>query len=96
MFTRSELNPILTADDLPFEANVVFNPGAARLRDGRVGLLVRVEDRSGLSALHLAASTDGVSNWTVEKRPLLAPQPGDRWCQWGFEDPRVSFSSSRA
>ena len=47
VFTRSELNPILTADDLPFEANVVFNPGAARLRDGRVGLLVRVEDRYG-------------------------------------------------
>jgi predicted GH43/DUF377 family glycosyl hydrolase len=91
VFTRSELNPILTADDLPFEANVVFNPGAARLRDGRVGLLTRVEDRCGLSSLHLAASTDGVTNWTVEKAALLAPQPTDRWCQWGFEDARVSF-----
>ena len=91
MFTRSELNPILTATDLPFPANVVFNPGAARQRDGTVALLARVEDRRGLSAIHLACSTDGVTNWEVEEKPLLEPQPGDRWCQWGFEDARVSF-----
>jgi predicted GH43/DUF377 family glycosyl hydrolase len=91
VFTRNELNPILTADDLPFQANVVFNPGAARLRDGQVGLLLRVEDRRGLSALHLASSPNGITDWKVDETPLLEPRPDDRWCQWGFEDARVSF-----
>ena len=61
LFERSAANPILTAGDVPYPANSVFNPGAARLADETV-LLVRVEDLRGISQLHVARSADGVSD----------------------------------
>lgn len=91
MFLRSEHNPILTVDSLTFPANSVFNPGATVLQDGTTLLLVRVEDRRGLSAIHVATSTDGVTDWTVDETPLLGPDPNHTWCEWGFEDARVSW-----
>ena len=46
LFKRSASNPILTAADLPYPANSVFNPGAARVgqvvRDGVDLRLVRL------------------------------------------------------
>ena len=42
LFTRYVGNPILTAQDWPYLANTVFNPGAVRLKDGQTLLLVRV------------------------------------------------------
>jgi predicted GH43/DUF377 family glycosyl hydrolase len=91
MFRRDPDRPILTAADLPFEANAVFNPGATTLPSGEVGLLVRIEDRRGLSAIHLARSPDGVGGWQVDREPLLAPDHTDLECEWGFEDARVSY-----
>jgi predicted GH43/DUF377 family glycosyl hydrolase len=91
MFARSASNPIVTADDLGFEANSVFNPGAVQLRDGSTALLLRVEDRRGLSSIHLATSADGTSNWTIDRPALLSPRADEVWCQWGFEDARVVF-----
>jgi predicted GH43/DUF377 family glycosyl hydrolase len=91
VFTRSPHNPLITVADLPFAANAVLNPGAACLRAGTVGLLLRVEDRRGLSSIHLARSPDGVTDFTVEREPLLAPRPDEFSCQWGFEDARVSL-----
>ena len=38
LFTRFDGNPILKAEDWPYAANAVFNPGAARL-DGQTLLL---------------------------------------------------------
>jgi predicted GH43/DUF377 family glycosyl hydrolase len=55
LFVRYHGNPILTADDLPYPANTVFNPGAARV-DGETVLLLRVEDLRGISSLHVARS----------------------------------------
>ena len=48
LFRRSAHNPILTAADVPYPANSVFNPAAARL-EGETVLLVRVEDLRGIS-----------------------------------------------
>ena len=31
LFERSPRNPILTAEDLPYPANAIFNPGAAQV-----------------------------------------------------------------
>ena len=45
---RSAANPILTAADVPYPANSVFNPGAARVGNETI-LLVRVEDLRGIS-----------------------------------------------
>ena len=36
LFRRHVKNPILTAADWPYPAHTVFNPGATRLRDGRM------------------------------------------------------------
>ena len=89
VFTRHPLNPILEAEDLPFDANAVFNPGATIVDGGETLLLVRIEDRRGLSHLHVARSKDGVTNWRVEEKPLLSPEPGSVASAWGYEDARL-------
>jgi len=55
-----------------------------------VVLLVRAEDRRGISHLTVARSTDGVSGWRVEPQPSLLPATTDR-DSWGLEDPRVTW-----
>jgi predicted GH43/DUF377 family glycosyl hydrolase len=87
VFSRYVNNPILTGDNFPGSVNVVFNPAAAQLGDTTV-LLVRVEDRRGLSHLHVARSFDGFSNWQIEPVPAMSPIETDRNAAWGFEDAR--------
>ena len=87
VFTRHAANPILKASDWPTPVNVVFNPAAAQMGDTTV-LLARAEDRRGLSSLYAARSADGVTGWTIDPSPALAPVPGDHNAEWGFEDAR--------
>lgn len=92
LFRRFEHNPILTAADWPYPANSVFNPGATRLADGTTLLLCRVEDLRGHSHLCVARSRNGVSNWEIEPRPTLMPDPEHHPEEiWGIEDPRITF-----
>ena len=42
-----------------------LQPGAARVGDETI-LLVRVEDLRGISQLHVARSTDGVTDWRFD------------------------------
>ena len=72
LFERHPANPILSAEDWPYPVNAVFNPAAATV-DGKTVLLVRVEDRRGISHLTVARSTDGVGDWSIDAEPLLAP-----------------------
>jgi predicted GH43/DUF377 family glycosyl hydrolase len=88
LFRRNADNPILTSEDWPYPVNAVFNPAAATI-NGDTILLVRVEDRRGLSHLSVARSPNGIDNWLVDSEPLLAPAPDIASEQWGFEDPRV-------
>ncbi len=90
-FNRYPNNPLIEAHHLPFPAHSVFNPGAVLLPDGKTALLLRVEDHRGLSAIYLARSADGRTDWTFDPSPMLAPDPDDIHCEWGFEDARVSF-----
>ena len=76
---------------LDFPANSVFNPAATMVEDGSVVLLIRVEDRRGLSSIYVARSADGETGFSVDTTPLLAPDPDRLTCEWGFEDARVSF-----
>lgn len=88
---RHPANPILTADSLPYRANSVFNPGAGRV-NGETLLLVRVEDLRGISHLIAARSTDGVSDWRFDARPLIEPEPDTHPEEiWGCEDPRLTW-----
>lgn len=90
LFHREPANPLLTAGDWPYPANSVFNPGAA-VHDGDTVLLVRVEDRRGISHLTVARSADGRSNWRVEPKPLIADDPTDARSCWGAEDARITY-----
>jgi predicted GH43/DUF377 family glycosyl hydrolase len=95
LFRRDDANPILTAADVPYPANSVFNPAAARVGDETV-LLVRVEDLRGISQLHVARSRDGVSDWRFDPEPLLqADVDRDPEETWGCEDPRVTWLPER-
>ena len=75
LLTRYEGNPILTAKDLPYDANTIFNPAATRLPDGSTLLLCRVEDRRGHSHLTIARSSNGFDNWEVDPAPTMVPSP---------------------
>jgi predicted GH43/DUF377 family glycosyl hydrolase len=90
LFRRDPANPILTANDWPYQINTVFNPGAT-IHDGETVLLCRVEDRRGLSHLTVARSPDGVHGWRVDPKPLLADDPADQTSLWGVEDCRITY-----
>jgi predicted GH43/DUF377 family glycosyl hydrolase len=91
LFDRHPANPILTAKDLPYPANTVFNAGAT-LIDGETLLLMRVEDRRGHSHLTVARSRDGVTDWRIDAQPTFTGDP-DRYPEeiWGVEDPRITW-----
>lgn len=89
LFTRSPANPLLSAGDWPYPVGAVFNPGAARV-DGDTVLLCRVEDRRGISHLTVARSTDGETDWQVDKEPLISPEDHGHSSSWGAEDPRIT------
>ncbi|NIM49389.1 MAG: glycosidase [Gemmatimonadales bacterium] len=91
LFTRHPANPIITSAHLPYAANSVFNPGATML-DGETILLMRVEDRRGLSHLTVARSHDGVAGWRIDSDPTFAAEP-DTYPEelWGIEDPRLTY-----
>ena len=80
---------------MPYPANSVFNPGAARVGDETI-LLVRVEDLRGISQLHVARSRDGVTDWRFDPEPLLRSDV-DRHPEeiWGCEDPRLTWLPER-
>jgi predicted GH43/DUF377 family glycosyl hydrolase len=92
---RSDANPILTAADVPYPANSVFNPGAARV-EGETVLLLRVEDLRGISQLHVARSTDGAQDWRFDPEPLLRSDVEHHPEEiWGCEDPRLTYLPER-
>jgi predicted GH43/DUF377 family glycosyl hydrolase len=90
LFTRHPANPIITSAHLPYSANSVFNPGATML-DGETILLMRVEDRCGLSHLTVARSPDGVAGWRIDADPTFVGKPDTHPEEvWGIEDPRLT------
>jgi beta-1,2-mannosidase len=109
-FTKVDsLNPILQAGDRTFvcpilkttvkwEEKDVFNP-AAIVRDGKVWLLYRAEDKigkhAGTSRLGLAVSSDGL-HFQRRSEPVFFPDNDSlKIYEWdgGVEDPRVVESS---
>jgi predicted GH43/DUF377 family glycosyl hydrolase len=91
LFVRNPRNPIITASDLPYPANTIFNPGAT-IFNGETLLLLRVEDRRGHSHLTVARSKDGLTNWRFDSTPSFVADP-DRYPEeiWGVEDPRITY-----
>lgn len=90
VFMRHRASPILTPSMLPFQANAVLNPGVAEV-DGETALLMRIEDRQGISHIRVAHSQNGVDNWRIAEQPLLQPDlPEYPFEEWGCEDARVT------
>jgi predicted GH43/DUF377 family glycosyl hydrolase len=92
LFHRYEGNPILTASQWPYRANTVFNAGATLLQNGETLLMVRVEDRRGISHLTAARSRDGKIDWAIDSEPTFVPEPENHPEEvWGVEDPRITW-----
>ncbi len=94
LFIRYGGNPVLSPVRWPYPANSTFNPGAVT-HNGETCLLVRVEDMRGFSHLTFARSRDGMTNWQVDSRPTLMPDPSLNEEQWGIEDPRIVWLTER-
>jgi predicted GH43/DUF377 family glycosyl hydrolase len=90
LFQRYRGNPILSAADWPYTVNAVFNPGVTRLGSETL-LLVRVEDRSGLSHLCVARSPDGLADWTIDADRRLLPDLDSEPERFGIEDARITL-----
>ncbi len=91
LFKRCEKNPILTADDWPYQVNSVFNPAATIINDN-ILLLVRVEDHRGFSHLTVARSKNGIDGWEIDPEPTFAPDPVNHPEEiYGIEDPRITY-----
>ena len=89
LFSRYEGNPIIKAAAFPRMVNAVFNP-AAVMFEGQTLLLMRVEDRSGLSRLVVATSDNGFTDWEVDDDRAIVPDLDCFEEQWGVEDPRIT------
>jgi len=90
LFTRYPGNPIIQTKDLPYQANAVFNAAATTVGEETV-LLMRVEDRRGLSHLTVARSRNGIENWHIDETPTLSADPQNHPEEiWGIEDPRIT------
>ena len=83
-------NPILTAEDVPFKLNSIFNAGAVKF-NGEYLLLCRAEMPVGRSSLVLARSKDG-KKFTIDTEPCIKPEDHGEFnylTEWGIEDPRI-------
>ena len=95
LFVRYEGNPILTPKDWPYTVGSVFNPGAVKLLNDEILLLVRVEDRQGCSHLTKAVSKDGRTNWKIDSEPTLTADKNVGEAVFGLEDPRIVWVEKR-
>ena len=89
LFRRYDGNPILTAARWPHMVNAVFNPGVAQF-EGETVLLVRVEDRTGISHLSVASSADGLTDWVIDPERRFEPDLDSHAERFGIEDPRIT------
>ena len=83
---RLSENPAISPRGSGWESAGTFNP-AVVLRDGKIVMLYRAQDKSGTSRLGYAESIDGV-HFTRRGEPVLSPEM-DYEKDGGVEDPRL-------
>ncbi|PST83445.1 hypothetical protein C7T94_12845 [Pedobacter yulinensis] len=97
--TSTYFNDPMTGRRIAWQSNDTFNPAAA-LKDGKIYVLYRAEDKSGIAIGHrtsrigLAESKDGL-RFTRRATPVLYPDVDEQQAfEWkgGCEDPRVSVT----
>jgi len=88
---RIEQNPIISAEDIPFTCNTVFNGSPAKIGN-EYFILIRVEGQRGYSLLALGRSKNGYE-FEIERKPVMVPSeegPYSKYEAAGIEDPRVT------
>ena len=83
---RLSQTPVLAPQGDGWESAGTFNP-AVIMRDGKIAMLYRAQDKLGTSRLGYAESTDGV-HFTRRPDPVLSPSE-DYEKGGGVEDPRL-------
>lgn len=79
-------SPIISPQGVGWESAGTFNP-AVILRDGKIVMLYRAQDKAGTSRLGYAESADGI-HFTRRAEPVLSPEK-DYEQNGGVEDPRL-------
>ena len=88
---RWEGNPVITADDIPFTCNTVFNGAPVKIGDDYF-MLLRVEGQHGYSLFALGRSKDGY-HFDMDEMPVMTPATDGRFGKYevaGIEDPRAT------
>lgn len=88
MFEKNPFNPIISIKDIPYNANSVMNPGAT-VFNNKVLLLLRVEDKRGMSHLNIVTSSNGLTDWDIDTLPSISPKDYPEE-EWGIEDARIT------
>jgi beta-1,2-mannosidase len=83
---RASENPVISPQGDGWESAGTFNP-AVIVRDGKIVMLYRAQDKAGTSRLGYAESADGV-HFTRRSEPVLSPEK-DYEKDGGVEDPRL-------
>ena len=91
--------PILTKDDIPYEASLIFNAGVAKI-DGKYVMVFRNDygvtreefEAGGRNfigtSVGVAVSDNGVDNWQVAKTPIIDYRMATSECLVGKTDER--------
>jgi beta-1,2-mannosidase len=83
---RVSEEPVISPQGDGWESAGTFNPSVV-LREGKIVMLYRAQDRSGTSRLGYAESADGV-HFTRRSQPVFSPEK-DYEKDGGVEDPRL-------
>lgn len=96
---RHPLNPIFTAEQVPYPSVIAYNAGVIKYQ-GQYVMVFRndynwneEEQKAVGFQIGVAYSADGISNWRVQPKPLLEFQGND---VLGSFDPRVTVLEGRA
>jgi predicted GH43/DUF377 family glycosyl hydrolase len=97
LLTRYEGNPLITAADIPFTCNTVFNGSTVKVGN-RYFILLRVEGQHGYSVFALGHSRNGY-DFKIDRLPVMAPAqdgPMHKYETSGVEDPRITVIDGTA
>src|SRR5271166_4716980 len=83
---RVSETPVISPQGEGWESAGTFNPSVV-LRDGKIAMLYRAQDKGGTSRLGYAESPDGF-HFTRRSEPVLSPEK-DYEKDGGVEDPRL-------
>ena len=83
---RASDTPVISPQGDGWESAGTFNPSVV-LRDGKIVMLYRAQDKAGTSRLGYAESVDGI-HFTRRSQPVFSPEK-DYEKDGGVEDPRL-------